>query len=81
MFMEKSLEKLRSVAADPVDVTIWTSSLTTEKYIDDLSKDDYTIQGPFIFLFFRGKTNDNKFFFSSGIKITSSSPKKTQIGK
>lgn len=52
MFMEKSLEKLRSVAADPVDVTIWTSSLTTEKYIDDLSKDDYTIQGPFIFLFF-----------------------------
>jgi len=45
MFMEKSLERLRGVAGEnPVDVTIWSSSLTTEKYIDDISKDDYTIQ-------------------------------------
>ena len=45
-FMDRSLDRLRSVAGESVDVTIWTSSLTTEKYIDDLSKDDYTIQGP-----------------------------------
>jgi len=43
MFMDRSLERLRSVAGYP-DVTIWTSSLTTEKYIDDLRTEDYTIQ-------------------------------------
>ena len=49
MFMDRSLERLRSVAGYP-DVTIWTSSLTTEKYIDDLRTEDYTIQGYLILL-------------------------------
>ena len=49
MFMDRSLERLRSVAGYP-DVTIWTSSLTTEKYIDDLRTEDYIIQGDLILL-------------------------------
>ena len=52
MFMDRSLERLRSVAGYP-DVTIWTSSLTTEKYIDDLRTEDYTIQGDLNFLIVR----------------------------
>lgn len=61
MFMEKSLERLRGVAGEnPVDVTIWSSSLTTEKYIDDISKDDYTIQGHFFSSFSLEIINTNK---------------------
>ena len=55
MFMDRSLERLRSVAGYP-DVTIWTSSLTTEKYIDDLRTEDYTIQGDLILLISRYET-------------------------
>ena len=55
MFMDRSLERLRSVAGYP-DVTIWTSSLTTEKYIDDLRTEDYTIQGDQILLISRYET-------------------------
>ena len=61
MFMDRSLERLRSVAGYP-DVTIWTSSLTTEKYIDDLRTEDYTIQGDLILLNLRDLINVRDIF-------------------
>ena len=43
-FQSQGLEKLKNVSPEGVEVILWTSTLTEEKYIHNLPKEDYTIQ-------------------------------------
>ncbi len=43
MFQDRSLAKLREASPD-TDVIIWTSKLTSSKYLNKLDPDDYIVQ-------------------------------------
>ena len=43
-FQSQSLERLRKHSPDDLEAIIWTSTLTDTEFIDNLPKEDYTIQ-------------------------------------